>query len=107
MTAGRRAAETYPLTRRYPRWTIWFGPATGHWFALPPADRDIGDFVEATTVQKLISAIEVIEHAPILNDNPDPLRNVRRSSNPLRFKGVPPPPNRRVPVVAWPGSTAR
>lgn len=107
MTAYGHAAETEALQRRYPRWAIWFGPATGHWFALPPRDRDIGDFVEAASVQKLISVIEVIEQAPILNDYPEPRRDVRRPSNPLRFEGVPQPPNRRVPVVAWPGSTAR
>lgn len=107
MTADGHAAETNAIQRRYPGWTIWFGPATGHWFALPPRDRDIGDFVEATTVQKLISVIEVIEQAPILNSFLEPRRDERRPSNPLRFESVPQPLNRRVPVVAWPGSTAR
>lgn len=112
MTAGQQhGAETYALSRRYPRWTIWFGPATGHWFALPPRDRDIGDFVEAATVQKLVSVIEVIEHAQFVNAEPhshtSPQRDVRRPPDALRSGGVPQPPNRRVPVVAWPGSTAR
>lgn len=107
MSADEHVAEASALRRRYPRWTIWFGQATGHWFALPPLDRDIGDFVEATTVAKLISVIEVIQHAPILNEHPNSRRGVRSPSNLLRLEGVPQPPIRRVPVVAWPGGTAR
>jgi hypothetical protein len=128
MSADEYAAE---LRRRYPHWTIWFGPATGHWFALPPRDRDIGDFVEAASIQKLISVIEVIQHAPIRKDDPglypplrtvtpraippaqpDPhppysLRSERAAPGLLRPGDVPQPPLRRVPVVAWPGGTAR
>src|SRR4051812_21687982 len=70
MSADEHAAESDALRRRYPHWTIWFGSATGHWFALPPRDRDIGDFVEAASIHKLISVIEVIQHAPIRNDDP-------------------------------------
>jgi hypothetical protein len=107
MSEDQHPVETRLLRARYPRWTIWFGPATGHWFALPPREMDIGDFVEVATVRKLISVIEVIEHAPILNGSRDALRNERRPPNLLRFGDVPQPPYRRVPVVVWPGSTAR
>lgn len=99
------AAESIALRRRYPRWTIWWGPATRHWFALPPRDRDVGDFVEAATIEKLIAVIEVIQHAPLLSD--DPRRDMRRPSDLLRSPGAAQPHSRRVPMVAWPGSTPR
>ena len=35
------------LAARYPQWTIWYGQATQRWWALPPAGRDAGAFVEA------------------------------------------------------------
>lgn len=126
MSADEHAAESQALQWRYPGWTVWFGPATGHWFALPPRDRDIGDFIEDASIQKLISVIEVIQHAPIRKDDPGlypPLRPVTPGAGPpalpnpqrgerdtpglLRPGGVPQPPLRRVPVVAWPGGTAR
>jgi hypothetical protein len=104
MPADDRVAEVVALRRRYPRWTIWFGPATGHWFALPPRDRDIGDFVEVATIQKLISVIEVVEHTPLYDDSRQDLRS---PSNLLRLEGDPRPQTRRVPVEAWPGSISR
>ncbi|GLZ11237.1 hypothetical protein Acsp04_14720 [Actinomadura sp. NBRC 104425] len=63
MTADVHAAEVDALSRRYPGWTIWFGPRTGRWWALPPRERDVGAFVEAETPQRLIARIEVICHA--------------------------------------------
>ncbi|MFC6886770.1 MULTISPECIES: hypothetical protein [Actinomadura] len=116
MTADGHAAEVEALGRRYPGWTVWFGLCTGHWWALPPRDRDTGDFVEAETPQRLIALIEVIQHtAPLvrnsvtdgLRPSREPRQDVRRPSNLLRLEGVTPSPFRRVPVIAWPGSTAR
>jgi hypothetical protein len=104
MPADDRVAEVVALRRRYPRWTIWFGPATGHWFALPPRDRDIGDFVEVATIQKLTSVIEVVEHTRLYDDSRQDLRS---PSNLLRLEGDPRPQTRRVPVEAWPGSISR
>ncbi|MFE9100434.1 hypothetical protein [Actinomadura geliboluensis] len=123
MAAGDHAAEVDALGRRFPGWTIWFGPSTGHWWALPPRDRDVGDFLEADTPQRLIARIEVVTRAaprrppargPALQHDDGPRRpsrdtrqDVRRPSNLLRLEGVTPPPSGRVPVIAWPGSTAR
>ncbi|URN02114.1 hypothetical protein LUW74_01085 [Actinomadura madurae] len=121
MTAGDHAAEVDALARRFPGWTIWFGLCTGHWWALPPKDRDVGDFLEADTPQRLIARIEVVKHAaprrppagvPASPDGPprpsrDTRQDVRRPSNLLRLEGVTPSPSGRVPVIAWPGSTAR
>lgn len=104
MPADDHAAEVEALSRRYTGWSIWYGLFTGHWWALPPRDRDIGDFVEAETPQKLIARIEVIEHTQLPES---PRRDARRPSNLLRLEGVTPSPFRRVPAIAWPGSTAR
>jgi hypothetical protein len=104
MPADDRIAETAALRRRYPRWTIWFGSATGHWFALPPRDRDIGDLVEVATIQKLIFVIEVVENAPLDDGSRQDSRN---PSDLLRPEGQPRPRIRRVPVDAWPGSISR
>ncbi|MCW2943787.1 MAG: hypothetical protein JWR24_504 [Actinoallomurus sp.] len=46
------------LAARYPDWTIWFGQATRHWWALPSHDRDVDDFIEAPTVKELVESIE-------------------------------------------------
>ncbi|MFB4310953.1 hypothetical protein [Actinomadura sp. GTD37] len=122
MAAGDHAAEVDALGRRFPGWTIWFGLFTGHWWALPPKDRDVGDLLEADTPQRLIARIEVVKRAaprrppaqrPALQPGgpPRPSRDtrpdVRRPSNLLRLEGVTPSPFGRVPVIAWPGSTAR
>jgi hypothetical protein len=103
MPADDHAAEIAALHRRFPRWSIWFGLATRHWWALPPADRDIGDFVEAVTQQKLIARIEVIQNTAIL----DSRQGIRRPSASLHLEGAVTTPLRRVPAAAWPGSTAR
>ncbi|MCD0448460.1 hypothetical protein LO762_04510 [Actinocorallia sp. API 0066] len=88
-------AELLFLVRRYPRWTIWFGPATGSWWALPPRDRDIGDFVEATDVERLVARIEVIQSEPPA---------YRDAASFLRLGA---PPVRRVPLATRPGDPAR
>ncbi len=49
------------LAARYPQWTIWFGQATRKWWALPPAGRDAGDFVEAGSVKELVESIEAMQ----------------------------------------------
>ncbi|HEX6469388.1 MAG TPA: hypothetical protein VF069_09855 [Streptosporangiaceae bacterium] len=103
MPADDLAKEIAALHRRYPRWSIWFGLATGHWWALPPADRDIGDFVEAPTPQKLIARIEVIQQTA----RTDSRQGIGRPSASLHLEGVPTTPLRRVPAAAWPGSTSR
>ncbi|MDL4818896.1 hypothetical protein [Actinomadura opuntiae] len=115
MTADDHAAEVDALGRRFPGWTIWFGPFTRHWWALPPRGTGAGEFLEADTPQTLIARIEVVEHTPprrpLIGDGPrpsrDPRQSARRPSNLLRLEGVTPPPLRRAPVIAWPGSTAR
>jgi hypothetical protein len=104
MPADDHTVEIAMLHRRYPRWSIWFGLATRHWWALPPADRDIGNFVEATTQQKLIASIEVIQQTAIHTDS---RQGIRRSSASLHLEGVTATPLRRVPAAAWPGSTSR
>jgi hypothetical protein len=104
MPAHDHAVEIAVLHRRYPRWSIWFGLATGHWWALPPADRDIGDFIEATTPQKLIASIEVIQQTA---NRTDSRQGIRRPSASLHLEGVTATTLRRVPAAAWPGSTSR
>ncbi|MBX6767363.1 MAG: hypothetical protein IRY90_09470 [Actinomadura rubrobrunea] len=124
MTADEHAAEVDALSRRYPGWTIWFGPSTGRWWALPPRERDVGGFVEAETPQRLIARIEVIRHArsgppdapaaqqtgpetghgSLTSENSR--SETRRPSNLLRLEGGTPSPFHRVPAVAWPGGTA-
>ncbi|GAA4138632.1 hypothetical protein [Actinomadura keratinilytica] len=130
MTADVHAAEADALSRRYPGWTIWFGPRTGRWWALPPRERDVGAFVEAETPQRLIARIEVICHAESARPAPQsaqrppvpaagpatwhgprpsesPRPEPRRPSNLLRLEGGIPSPLRRVPAMAWPGGAAR
>lgn len=46
------------LAARYPSWTIWYGEATGRWWALPPHDRSIAALVEAPNVEELVATIE-------------------------------------------------
>jgi hypothetical protein len=52
------------LAARYPEWTIWFGEATGHWWALPPHGREPGEFIEAPTVKELVESIEALKARP-------------------------------------------
>ncbi len=49
------------LAARYPQWTIWYGQATKRWWALPPAGRDSGAFVEAKSVKELVESIEALQ----------------------------------------------
>ncbi|MFI0354055.1 hypothetical protein [Actinomadura sp. 9N407] len=124
MTADdRHTAEAKALGRRFPGWTVWFGPSTGRWWALPPRERNTGGFVEAETPQRLIARIEVVQYAddstqpgesglPLTGDGhrpagDDPRQDAWRPSNLLRLEGITPSSFRRVPAIAWPGSTAR
>ncbi|MFB4316720.1 hypothetical protein [Actinomadura sp. 21ATH] len=123
MTADdHHTAEAQALGRRFPGWTVWFGPFTRRWWALPPRERD-GGFVEAETPQTLIARIEVVQHAddptqpgeparPATGDGlrpaeRDPRQDAWRPSNLLRLEGITPSSFGRVPAIAWPGSTAR
>ncbi|WP_242901485.1 hypothetical protein [Actinomadura terrae] len=110
MSADDHAAEVDALGRRFPGWTIWFGPFTRRWWALPPRGAGSGEFLEAETPQRLIAWIEVVQDRPA-DDGPwpsrDPRQDARRPSNLLRLEGVTPSPSGRVPVIAWPGSTAK
>ncbi|WP_019634874.1 hypothetical protein [Actinomadura atramentaria] len=122
MSADEHAAEVEALRRRFPGWAVWYGPYTGHWWALPPRGSAARGFVEAATPQHLIARIEGRppadrppvpraarhpERAPARPPSPQPRRDARRPSNLLRVEGATPPPSPRVPVVAWPGGTAR
>lgn len=51
-------AELEALRRRYPRWRIWRGAATGGYWALPPRDH--------TTAHGLIGASDLGELARLL-----------------------------------------
>lgn len=95
MAGEDHSTELSFLVRRYPKWTIWYGPATGHWWALPPRERDIGDFVEAADLPRLIEHIEVIQSEPPAYRDPSSI---------LRLGA---PPVRRVPLATWPGDPAR
>jgi hypothetical protein len=46
------------LSARYPGWTIWYGEATGHWWALPRYDRSAEKLVEARSVEELVDSIQ-------------------------------------------------
>lgn len=83
------------LTVRYPRWTFWFGRTTRHWWALPPRDRDVDDFVEASSVKELIDSIEMIQ------------RNRRSAYGPPsspKLGDLDARSPRRLPAAAWPGT---
>ena len=50
---------------------------------------------------------ELVSYVEAVRPSRDPRQSARRPSNLLRLEGVTPPPLRRAPVIAWPGSTAR
>lgn len=84
------------LAVRYPLWTIWYGQATRHWWALPPLDRDADRFVEAPTVKELIESIEAIQarrRIPALLPQPGGILFGEAETSRAR----------RVPAAAWPG----
>jgi hypothetical protein len=85
------------LAARYPYWTIWFGQATRHWWALPPHGGDADRFIEAPNVKELVESIEVIQ-----------ARRRMRSPSPqpggILFGEAETSRAGRVPAAAWPGS---
>jgi hypothetical protein len=84
------------LAARYPHWTIWFGQATRHWWALPPHDRDDDRFIEAPNVKELVESIEVIQ-ARRRTPPPSPQRGG------ILFGEAETSRAGRVPAAAWPG----
>ncbi len=85
------------LAARYPHWTIWFGQATRHWWALPPHDRDAGQFVEAHNVKELVESIEVIQARRRTPPPPPPPGGILFGEAETSRAG-------RVPAAAWPGT---
>ena len=84
------------LAARYPHWTIWFGQATRHWWALPPHDRDAGTFIEAPNVKELVESIEVIQaRRRMPAPSPQPGGILFGEAETSRAG--------RVPAAAWPG----
>lgn len=45
----------------YPGWLIWYGPATGRWWALPPRHLPIQRLFEGASVDDLAGIIHAIE----------------------------------------------
>jgi hypothetical protein len=85
------------LAARYPHWTIWYGQATHHWWALPPHRRDADRFIEAPNVKELVESIEAIQarrRAP--SPSPQPGGILLGEAQTSRA--------RREPAAAWPGS---
>lgn len=86
------------LAARYPDWTIWYGEATGHWWALPPHDPRNDDFVEAQTVKELVESIEAIKVRPRV---PFPVPGAPRAGPATAGR------SRWLPAATWQGGTAR
>jgi hypothetical protein len=84
------------LAARYPHWTIWFGQATRHWWALPPYERGADRFIEAVDVKELVESIEVIQARRRV---PDPSAQLGG----ILFGEAETPWASRVPAAAWPG----
>lgn len=100
MSADEPRDQQFPLlamlAARYPHWTIWYGHATRHWWALPLLDRDTDRFIEAPDVKELIESIEVMQ--------------ARRRTPPpapqpggILFGEAETSRAGRVPAAAWPG----
>jgi hypothetical protein len=86
------------LAARYPHWTIWFGQATRHWWALPPHDRDVDDFIEASSVKELVESIEALQVRS---------RTTPHSTGGILFGEAEASRAGRVPAAAWPGGGYR
>jgi hypothetical protein len=93
------------LAARYPDWTIWYGQATHHWWALPPRlrsplpslPRDADRFIEATSVKELVESIEAIRvrRRPMPSPSSPPGGILFGEAQTSRAG--------RVPAAAWPG----
>jgi hypothetical protein len=86
------------LAARYPGWTIWFGQATRHWWALPPLDRHADAFIEAQDVNELVESIEAVR----LRRHPP-----RPGQNGILFGEAVSSQAGRVPAGAWHGTGYR
>ncbi|MFC4532725.1 hypothetical protein [Sphaerisporangium dianthi] len=80
------------LNRRFEGWSVWFGGATGRWWALAPRwGRGVVGLVEAGSAEELVLRINQVELAyPPAGRHP--------------FAGPPEPVDRRGPP---PGEAAR
>ncbi|MGH3373267.1 MAG: hypothetical protein ACRDP6_00870 [Actinoallomurus sp.] len=87
------------LAVRYPYWTIWYGRATRHWWALPPLDREADRFVEAPNAKELVESIEAVQAIQTRRRGPYP------SPQPggILFGEAATSRASRVPAAAWPG----
>ena len=84
------------LVVRYPYWTIWYGQATRHWWALPPLDREADRFVEAPNAKELVESIEAIQarrRMPFPSPQPGGILFGEAATSRAG----------RVPAAAWPG----
>jgi hypothetical protein len=84
------------LAARYPRWTIWYGQATRHWWALPPHGEPADRFIEAANVKELIESIEVIQARRSMPSAPPAPGGILFGEAETSRAG-------RVPAAAWPG----
>jgi hypothetical protein len=85
------------LAARYPDWTMWYGQATRHWWALPPRDREADRFIEALNVKELVESIEAIRARRRSMSPPAPL------PGDILFGEAEASRAGRVPAAAWPG----
>jgi hypothetical protein len=84
------------LAARYPHWTIWFGQATRHWWALPPHAREADRFIEALNVKELVESIEAVQaHRRVAGPSPQPGGILFGEAQSSRAG--------RIPAAAWPG----
>jgi hypothetical protein len=84
------------LAAHYPYWTIWFGQATRHWWALPQYDREADRFIEAANVKELVESIEVVQarrRGPIPSSQPGGILFGEAETSRAA----------RLPAAAWPG----
>jgi hypothetical protein len=84
------------LAVRYPYWTIWYGRATRHWWALPPLGREADLFVEAPNAKELVESIEAIQARRRMPAPPPQPGGILFGEAATSRAG-------RVPAAAWPG----
>ena len=84
------------LAARYPGWTIWFGQATRHWWALPPHDRD-GDRFDRGIQREGARRVDQVIQARRRMSAPSP------QPGGILFGEAETSRAGRVPAAAWPG----
>jgi hypothetical protein len=93
------------LAARYPDWTIWYGQATRHWWALPPRlprhPGDVDRFIEATSVKELVESIEAIRVRRRPMSSPSSVPSPQAGG--ILFGEAQTSRAARVPAAAWPG----